>query len=149
MQLKEYIDKNLPNLNWNILPQIFEDEDIELTEEIKAYLKETPGNTNWNIFKDLTNKNEEESWPKLIHVIYDNDWKMANDSDFSTFTEAYNFIKSNWETTSYISSEYIILKHINTIIESDCHVGNNSVEWYKNGMIYLLNENSYGSYDDN
>ena len=39
MQVKEYINKNLPNLNWNILPQIFEDESVELTEEIKAYLK--------------------------------------------------------------------------------------------------------------
>ena len=51
MKIKDYINKNLPNLNWNILPQIFEDEGVELTEEIKAYLKETPGNTNWNLLK--------------------------------------------------------------------------------------------------
>ena len=54
MQVKDYINKNLPNLNWNILPQIFEDEGIELTEEIKAYLKETPGNTNWNILNEIS-----------------------------------------------------------------------------------------------
>lgn len=60
MQVKEYITKNLPNLNWNILPQIFEDEGVELTEEIKAYLKETPGNTNWNIFNSIINNSAEE-----------------------------------------------------------------------------------------
>lgn len=54
MTIKEYINKNLPNLNWNILPQVFEEESIELTEEIKAYLKETPGNTNWNVFKGMS-----------------------------------------------------------------------------------------------
>lgn len=53
MNLKEYINKNLPNLNWNILPQIFEESEVELTEEIKAYLKETPENTNWNVLKGL------------------------------------------------------------------------------------------------
>lgn len=58
MKIKDYINKNLPNLNWNILPQIFEDEGIELTEEIKAYLKETPGNTNWNVFKSLQKDDE-------------------------------------------------------------------------------------------
>lgn len=51
--IRSYIDKNLTNLNWNILPQIFESEGVELTEEIKRYLKETPKNTNWNVFKDL------------------------------------------------------------------------------------------------
>ena len=53
--IRSYIDKNLTNLNWNILPQIFESEGVELTEEIERYLRETPGNTNWNILKELSN----------------------------------------------------------------------------------------------
>lgn len=67
MQVKEYINKNLPNLNWNILPQIFEDEGIELTEEIKAYLKETPGNTNWNVLHEMSGSGEDKS--TKIHIV--------------------------------------------------------------------------------
>ena len=51
--IRSYIDKNLTNLNWNILPQIFESEGVELTEEIERYLRETPKNTNWNILEQL------------------------------------------------------------------------------------------------
>ena len=58
--IRSYIDKNLTNLNWNILPQIFESEGVELTEEIERYLRETPKNTNWNIFKDVVKNNS--SW---------------------------------------------------------------------------------------
>ena len=58
--IRSYIDRNLPNLNWNILPQIFESEGVELTEEIERYLRETPKNTNWNIFKDVVKNNS--SW---------------------------------------------------------------------------------------
>ena len=54
MDLKDYINKNLPNLNWNLLPQIFEENEVELTDEIKAYLKETPENTNWNILNGMS-----------------------------------------------------------------------------------------------
>lgn len=54
MNLKEYINRNLSSLNWNILPQIFEENEIELTEEIKNYLKETPGNTNWNVLNQMS-----------------------------------------------------------------------------------------------
>lgn len=53
MLIKEYINKNLPNLNWNILPQIFEENKAELTKEIENYLKETPGNTNWNVLNQM------------------------------------------------------------------------------------------------
>lgn len=54
MLIKEYINKNLPNLNWNILPQIFEENKTELTEEIENYLKETPRNTNWNVLNQMS-----------------------------------------------------------------------------------------------
>ena len=53
MTIRSYIDKNLTHLNWNILPQIFESEGVELTEEIERYLRETPKNTNWNVFGSL------------------------------------------------------------------------------------------------
>ena len=55
MEIKDYITKNLPNLNWNILPQIFEENSVELTEEIEAYLRNTPENTNNAILKELLN----------------------------------------------------------------------------------------------
>ena len=55
MDLKDYINKNLPNLNWNILPQIFEENNVELTEEIEAYLRNTPENTNNAILNGLLN----------------------------------------------------------------------------------------------
>lgn len=53
MTIYEYINKNLPNLNWNILPQIFESEGVELTEDIEKYLRETPGNTNKKVLESL------------------------------------------------------------------------------------------------
>ena len=55
MTIREYIDKNLTSLNWNIVPQSCESEGVELTEEIERYLRETPKNTNWNVFKELFN----------------------------------------------------------------------------------------------
>lgn len=58
--IRSYIDKNLTNLNWNILPQIFESEGVELTEEIKRYLRETPKNTNWNVLNGMEPSNIEE-----------------------------------------------------------------------------------------
>jgi len=61
MEIKEYLDKNLPNLNWNILPQIFEDNGVELTEEIEKYLKETPENTNWNVAGQLIKKSKKHT----------------------------------------------------------------------------------------
>ena len=54
MQIKDYINKNLPSsVNFNVLSTVYKENGSELTEEVKAYLKETPGNTNWNVFKDL------------------------------------------------------------------------------------------------
>lgn len=55
MEIKDYITKNLTNLNWNILPQIFEENSVELTEEIETYLRNTPENTNNAILKELLN----------------------------------------------------------------------------------------------
>ena len=62
--IRSYIDKNLTHLNWNILPQIFESEGVELTEEIERYLRETPKNTNWNMMQTIISSNEDgmEIW---------------------------------------------------------------------------------------
>ena len=65
MTIHEYIDRNLPHLNWNILPQIFEDNGVELTKEIEKYLRETPENTNWNVIDSMMNQgggNTSEIW---------------------------------------------------------------------------------------
>ena len=66
--IRSYIDKNLTSLNWNILPQIFESEGVELTEEIERYLRETPKNTNWNVFGSLGSTVE---LPHKIYFLYD------------------------------------------------------------------------------
>ena len=148
MEIKDYINKNLTNLNWNILPQIFEENDVELTEEIEAYLRNSPENTNWNVLDGMSGSGE-ESWPKLIHVINNGGWKMADDSDFSTFAEAYSFIKNKWAGDESVSSDYVVLNHVNTIINSNAYIHNDNIEWYADNMIYHLTENSYASYDDN
>lgn len=73
MEIKEYITKNLLNLNWNILPQIFEENDVELTEEIEAYLRNTPENTNWNVFDGMSGGGEEK-------VIFEGDYNFIENS---------------------------------------------------------------------
>ena len=56
MEIKEYINKNLPSsVNFNVLSTVYKENGSELTEEVKAYLKETPVNTNWNVLKELSN----------------------------------------------------------------------------------------------
>ena len=67
--IRSYINKNLTHLNWNILPQIFESEGMELTEEIERYLKETPKNTNWNMMQTIINQESSEDKSEKIHII--------------------------------------------------------------------------------
>ncbi len=59
--IKEYWDKNYPSINWNILPQLFEEEKTELTKEIEEYLKTTPWNMNHAILKTLLEGKYENS----------------------------------------------------------------------------------------
>lgn len=73
--IRSYIDRNLPNLNWNILPQIFESEGVELAEEIKRYLRETPKNTNWNVFKQMTSSEEIS-----LTVVFDEDVSFSREA---------------------------------------------------------------------
>jgi hypothetical protein len=65
MTIKEYIMKNLPNFNWNILPQIFAENGVEMNEEIKAYLRNTPENTNWNVFDGISRSQDRIKWYQL------------------------------------------------------------------------------------
>jgi len=96
MEIKDYITKNLPNLNWNILPQIFEENDVELTEEIKAYLRNTPENTNWNLLKKYFNK--KTPIIKKAFVTYENNNYILNTqvSDFNSAEEVYNYCIENY-----------------------------------------------------
>lgn len=50
----EYIRKTLPNeFNWSILYQLFEEDEIELSEAAENYLRTTPWNTNVVILSDI------------------------------------------------------------------------------------------------
>ncbi len=82
MNLKEYINRSLPNLNWNILPQIFEENEVELTEEIRAYLKETPKNTNWNVLKIIGESSDKFELPHKIYFLsgYENGFDTTRTS---------------------------------------------------------------------
>lgn len=54
MKAIDYIRRTLPHgLNLNILTQLFAEDGIEVTEEIRAYLNTTPWNTNINVLKGL------------------------------------------------------------------------------------------------
>lgn len=91
MKIKDYITENLPNLNWNILPQIFEAEGVELTEGIKAYLKETPKNTNWNVFGSVGSGGN-----AFKHVYINNLNEIESRSDLKTVAEVCEFITDNY-----------------------------------------------------
>lgn len=96
MEIKDYITKNLTNLNWNILPQIFEENDVELTEEIEAYLRNTPENTNWNVFEGMSGSEEEK-------VIFEGD---------------YNFVDSGGMLSVNLSNQSLLYPaNINKIIQ--------------------------------
>lgn len=93
MTIYEYITKNLPNLNWNILPQIFEREGVELTEDIEKYLRETPGNTNSAILKNFglnMERSGEEKEPDVLIVQFGIDFEEL-DSDNSRVIEVFNY----------------------------------------------------------
>ena len=90
MEIKDYITKNLTNLNWNILPQIFEENDVELTEEIEAYLRNTPENTNWNVFYNLITGEE------TTNILIDTTASFEQDPD-GDWRYYYAFINYTWD----------------------------------------------------
>lgn len=61
MKSTDYIRRTLPHgLNWNILTQLFAEDGIEITNEIRAYLNTTPWNTNIKVLESLTGSGEDE-----------------------------------------------------------------------------------------
>ena len=100
MEIKDYITKNLTNLNWNILPQIFEENDVELTEEIEAYLRNTPENTNWNVFEGMGESGSEIELPaKLVCIEGTHTDQLPEGSSWKTTAEAFNWIKQHGESS--------------------------------------------------
>ena len=129
MQLKEYIDKNLPNLNWNILPQIFEDEGIELTEEIKAYLKETPGNTNWNVFEGIVKTAEGGEDVVLKDIVFDAD--VTFDIAENTYISTSSLIQNPVPLSHAVSSDDPLQITIGNTTWDGINDGNDShTYWY-------------------
>ena len=108
--IRSYIDKNLPNLNWNILPQIFESEGVELTEEIERYLRETPGNTNWNMMQTIINSNEDEMEIWFVSDTYeDNDGRRTFIILNSDYTEHMTELLVNAENYRiYLNNEELL-----------------------------------------
>lgn len=153
MTIYEYINKNLPNLNWNILPQIFESEGVELTEDIEKYLRETPGNTNWNLLKNFIDKGEEDS-----SVIFDllltqgvdyNNTTLSDDMKSRLYQLSKNkFIAGiSYEYRCYFSEEQY--NTISQIAERTDSMGPNRIQIgnsYSGTFIRLLDEESaYGT----
>lgn len=158
MTIYEYINKNLPNLNWNILPQIFESEGVELTEDIEKYLRETPGNTNWNLLRGIINKDEsEEKLPKVIKITsYGSDNSIiSSDSDLKTAQEIYNWCENHSEISPSSNSMrvttdievYIFNIKVSEIYRylDDSHwtasSGDNYVHFYLDGTILCSYDN--------
>ena len=86
--IRSYIDKNLTSLNWNILPQIFESEGVELTEEIERYLRETPKNTNWNVLGQMSESGDD----LIIDAIKTFVAKAPDTLGYSFSTEEVNYL---------------------------------------------------------
>ncbi len=58
MTINQYINKNITHLNLNVLAQLFKNEDIELTKEVKDYIRQTPKNTNLNVLRRFLGSGE-------------------------------------------------------------------------------------------
>lgn len=61
MKSTDYIRRTLPHgLNLNILTQLFAEDGIEVTEEIRTYLNTTPWNTNIKVLESLAGSGEDD-----------------------------------------------------------------------------------------
>ena len=58
MTINQYINKNITHLNLNILAQLFKNEGIELTKEVKDYIRQTPKNTNLSVLRRFLGSSE-------------------------------------------------------------------------------------------
>ncbi len=116
MDLKDYINKNLPNLNWNILPQIFEENNVELTDEIVEYLKTTPWNTNWSILNELGGNSSTTS------LILDTTAKFTSMNSWAMLQYNYNIL----EGLDSITAETITVTLDGTTVELPKIIGDES-----------------------
>ena len=67
----EYMRKTLPNeFNWSILYQLFEEDEIELSETAENYLRTTPWNTNLTVFEEILEAGEDG--PIVVTANFDN-----------------------------------------------------------------------------
>ena len=166
MTIKDYITKNLTNLNWNILPQIFEENNVELTEEIEAYLRNTPENTNWNVFDGMVERGSSDTLPKKLIVTRGNgnSYNFTESSDFQSFEELQAFIdkyKFREDEHSYYHMPSNTITLINVIdgVEYPAPDDNPGSQngtywtWYEDGgmewRLDLMNQTlGYYSYDD-
>ena len=114
MTIREYINKNLTGLNWNILPQIFESEGVELTEEIERYLRETPKNTNWNVFGSLDESESKERITIFNQLIefHDNDYGFPSEITEDLNIPDTEYLIVTLSNNNSNSEEYILPKII-------------------------------------
>lgn len=162
MQIKDYITKNFPSLNWNILPQIFAENGVEMNEEIEAYLRNTPENTNWSILEQLGGSGD--ILPKKLIVTWNsgNSYTFTENSDFQSFEELQVFMDKykfkQDERSYYMPANTIVL--INAMNGEEYPAPDNPSSqngtywvWYDNGgmewRLDLINQTlGYYSYDD-
>lgn len=171
MNLLEYIRKSFRTPNVAVLKS------LGANDKLIEYLKETPWNTNMNMISSIggstpserkaivgtaivgqdkvSSDDSVEKLPKILSIGSRNGFIMAEDSDFSSFSEAFNYIQENSSidefSHKYISEDYVILKYMGTNITTDegGHVDDDAIEWYANDMVYILYENSFTAVDDN
>lgn len=70
---------------------------------------------------------------------------MSENSDFSSFKEAFDFIQENWGGMSKVSTDYIVL---NYAPNSDGYIHNDMIQWFDSDMVYTITENGFNARDD-
>ena len=88
----EYMRKTLPNeFNWSILYQLFEEDEIELSEAAENYLRTTPWNTNLAIFEEILEAAEGGSEDdKIVLLDTDIEFKRTGDNYSSAAIKGQN-----------------------------------------------------------
>ena len=150
MTVREYIDKNLLHLNWNILPQIFEENETELTEEIKQYLKKTPSNTNWNVFESLSGESIQ------TQIVFEGKPYKAESDDggMGNYVFHDNFVIDMTKTYK-LTGEYAVAKldsdsnpyaEIITINWTGEPNSNSEEEFYLGNLLFAMGDNKFSMF---
>lgn len=145
LTIRSYITKNLPSLNWNILPQIFAENGVEMNEKIEAYLRNTPENTNWSILEQLGGSEDgDNTLPKKIiidgygrYYSYPDSQPFPEGSDFNHPSDLYEWLMENCDVDEQgikrINSDKLIFitsnGELNTRIYSDGRVHGDKWIW--------------------